>query len=75
MGLADPPKLFHLFRHAFKDAAQNSDVERSKYDELQGHRDGTASSGYAVGSNIEALDRAIRTIRFESLDLPHLFVR
>lgn len=72
MGLADPAKPFHAFRHTFKDAARNSDIDRAKYDELQGHHDGTASAGYGLGSSLDSLNRAIQKLRFDGLDLSHL---
>lgn len=71
MGLDDPRKPFHSFRHAFKDAARNSDVERSKYDELKGHVDGTTSGRYGMGSSLTDFDRALQKIQYAGLDLRH----
>lgn len=73
-GIADTRKVFHSFRHTFKDACRNSDVPEEHHDQLTSHasRGRNAGRGYGVGLSLQTLDRSLQRIRYKGLDLSRL---
>lgn len=73
LGIDDPAKVFHSFRHTFITEARRSGVSRSDYMAICGHSSGDVSDDYG-NVPIEQLARAMETFRVKGLDLSHLRV-
>jgi hypothetical protein len=73
--IADPRKVFHSFRHTFKDACRNSDVPEDHHDQLTSHasRGRNAGRGYGVGLSLDTLNRSLQRVRYRGLDLSALY--
>jgi integrase len=77
-GAAQPKTSFHSFRHNFRDALRDAQVEEDIGMFLggwaaTGHRDrGKSSQGYGEGFAIGALAEAVSAVRYPGLDLTHL---
>ncbi|MFB9900421.1 site-specific integrase [Cerasicoccus arenae] len=63
-GVEDTRKVFHSFRHTFKDACRNAGIPRDKHDALTGHADSAVSSRYGVGFQITVLYEEIKNIDY-----------
>ena len=77
-GLTDPNKTFHSFRHGFKDALRAARVGEDVNDALTGHSLGSVGRSYgrkdmARRFTIPVLAGAIAAIRYEGLNLLHLY--
>jgi integrase len=64
---------FHSFRHGFEDAMRNSFVSDGAALQLTGRQTGTSRDGYGEGSGPKALVHWIAKVRYEGLDLRHLY--
>lgn len=69
-GIGDERKVFHSFRHAFKDAARRGDVPKQQRDRLQGHALEDEAEKYGLGWELPALKRQIEKVRYTGLKLP-----
>ena len=58
--------MFHSFRHTFKDALQNSGVDEALSDALTGHTNGSVGRQYGSGYQLEALNNAIQSIKYDT---------
>jgi integrase len=73
-----PDKVFHSFRHGFKDALRAGGVGEDVIDALTGHSTkGSVSRGYGAKDmvrrfGIERLVEAISAAKFNGLDLSHV---
>jgi integrase len=71
LGITGTGKKFHSFRHSFKDAAREAEIEQAVYDTLQGH---TASrnvgSSYGKGFSLTRLAEAVRRIEYPGVVVP-----
>jgi integrase len=73
-----PDKVFHSFRHGFKDALRAGGVGEDVIDALTGHSTkGSVSRGYGAKDmvrrfGIERLVEAISAAKFNGLDLAHI---
>ena len=65
IGLTDTRKVFHSFRHTFKDALRNSGVDEALSDALTGHTNGSVGRRYGRGYQLEALNGAIQSIKYD----------
>jgi integrase len=65
---------FHSFRHNFEDVCRNSGLAKDMRDSLQGHGDNDVSDGYGSGFYIDTLASGVKKIRYNDLDLSHLYV-
>ncbi|MDD3610412.1 MAG: site-specific integrase [Halothiobacillaceae bacterium] len=72
IGITDKKKVFHSFRHSFKDACRNAEIPKEVHDRLTGHKGDASDVGaqYGTGPNLKTLHQAIQRIRFEGLPLP-----
>jgi integrase len=70
-GIADPRKVFHSFRHTFKDACRNSDMPEDHHDQLTSHasRGRNAGRRYGVGLSLDTLNRSLQKVSYRGLDL------
>ena len=74
VGISDPNKVFHSFRHKFSDGATRAGVSRELRQALMGHSDGSVSAGYGSEAMLErfgakALADAVSKISYPGLDL------
>lgn len=67
LGITDKRKVFHSFRHAFKDACRNSGIPRDVHDAFTGHVGGGVGSTYGVGHSVKTLGDAMGRVRYEGL--------
>lgn len=75
IGLNDPNKVFHSFRHNFKDACRDSEIPKDVHDRLTGHASPDVGSSYGLGYSVEKLNQYVQRIAYEGLHLQHLCVR
>jgi integrase len=61
-GLSDKRKVFHSFRHTFKDACRAAGIEEATYDAIQGHGAGGAGRGYGLGYPLPELSKAVEKV-------------
>lgn len=76
VGITDARKVFHSFRHTFKDACRAVGIEEAVHDALTGHTTAAASRKY--GNDLYPLAplfEAIEEYEIAELDLSHLFTR
>ena len=66
IGLTDKRKVFHSFRHTFKDALRNSGVDEALSDALTGHTNGSVGRQYGSGYQLEVLNKAIQSIEYDT---------
>lgn len=70
-GIDDSRKVFHSFRHTFKDACREARIPKDQHDALTGHSMGSnVGDRYGNGYNLETLNDAIQKIRYEDLVIP-----
>jgi integrase len=73
-GVTDETKVFHSFRHLFKDALRRARVPEDLNDALTGHSNATVGRGYGAKESVhrfgvEALKEAVDGVGFKDLDL------
>ncbi|WP_235189753.1 site-specific integrase [Methylotenera sp. L2L1] len=81
LGITDKRKTFHSFRHGFKDACRECLIPIELHDKLTGHKS-AASYSSSVGDGygaenypIKPLNTAMLMLRYEGLDLSHLYIK
>ena len=72
LGITDPRKVFHSFRHAFKSACRAARIEEELHDALTGHTTASVGRRYGGGVPLEVLAEAIAKVSYRGLDLSHL---
>jgi hypothetical protein len=73
LGISDPRKVFHSFRHGFKSACRAARIEEELHDALTGHT--TASVGRRYGDvPLRVLAEEVAKVTYRGLDLSHLHV-
>ncbi len=73
VGITDTRKVFHSFRHTFKDICRKVGIEEDVHDALTGHTSAGASRQYGNDQfPFEPLFRAIEKFDIEGLDLSHV---
>lgn len=71
VGVSDPRMVFHGFRHTFKDAARNCEIEEAVSDALTGHSGGKVGRKYGASNYpLRPLVEAINRYRIPGLVLP-----
>ena len=73
IGLTDPRKVFHSFRHTFKGACRSARIEEEVHDALTGHRPFFSGRGYGGPVPLNIKFEAIVKVRYPNLDLSHLY--
>jgi integrase len=70
-GIADPKRVFHSFRHTFKEVCRDCDIGKELADAIQGHDDGDSSDSYGGEFYpLRPLVRAMSTYHIKGLELP-----
>ena len=72
LGITDPRKVFHSFRHAFKSACRAARIEEELHDALTGHTTASVGRRYGGGVPLEVLAEAVAKVSYKGLDLSHL---
>ncbi|MGE5506736.1 MAG: DUF6538 domain-containing protein [Actinomycetota bacterium] len=72
IGIREREKVFHSFRHAFKDAARDSGLREDIHDALMGHDSGGVGRSYGVGFSLEVLRDAIDSVVYRGVSLQGL---
>lgn len=67
IGIDDPTRTFHSFRHLFKDRCREAKLRRDLHDSLTGHADGSAGAHYGDGLTLEDLKSGIDALTFPGL--------
>ena len=75
LGITDPRKVFHSFRHAFKNACRAARIEEELHDALTGHTTASIGRRYGGGVPLEVLAEAVAKVSYKGLDLSHLYVK
>lgn len=74
VGITDTRKVFHSFRHTFKDACRSAGIEEAVHDALTGHTSAAVSRQYGNDQfPISPLFKAIEHFEITGLDLSHLY--
>lgn len=71
IGISDPRKVIHSFRHTFKDACRKARIPESVHDALTGHTNGSVGRGYGSGEPLDVLAEAVDKIKYP-IDLHRL---
>ncbi|UEM23064.1 site-specific integrase [Skermanella mucosa] len=74
IGITDNRKVFHSFRHGFKDACRAAGIEEAVFDALMGHSSASVSRRYGQGYPLARLAEAMASVRYDNLDVGHLHV-
>jgi integrase len=71
IGITDERKVFHSFRHTFKDACRAAGIGQEIHDALTGHADGeNEGRNYGAGQHpLRPLAEAIKKVRYPGLKL------
>jgi integrase len=77
LGVADSNKVFHSFRHIFKDALRTARIPEDLNDALTGHSNATVGRGYGAKQivqryGIDTLKDAVDRVSFKGLNLPNV---
>jgi len=66
IGIADKRKVFHSFRHTFKDACRAAGIGQEIHDALTGHAEGdNEGRNYGAGQHpLKPLAAAIKNVRY-----------
>jgi integrase len=72
LGITDPRKVFHSFRHSFKEACRAAGMSEEVHDALTGHSNGSVGRGYGAVPLATKAD-AINRIRY-NVKLDHLYL-
>ncbi|MEP1441596.1 MAG: DUF6538 domain-containing protein [Hyphomicrobiales bacterium] len=67
VGIDDRRKVFHSFRHTFKDKCRNAGIYEDVHDRLTGHSNSSIGRGYGQGHDLQVLSREINRIDFAAL--------
>jgi integrase len=65
LGISDPRKVFHSFRHAFKDACRAARIEEELHDALTGHTSASVGRRYGGGVPLEVLAEAVAKVSYK----------
>ena len=70
IGITDKRKVFHSFRHTFKDACRAAGIDKEKHAALTGHAEGDEGDKYGAEQYpLKPLAQAIKKVRYPSLKL------
>lgn len=68
--ISDTRKVFHSFRHTFKDAAREAGIPRDIRNSLMGHSTYGVDEDYGVGYSLRILNESIQKISYGELTIP-----
>lgn len=65
VGITDSDKVFHSFRHTFKDACRNSGIPKEIHDAFTGHSSSSAGDGYGSGYSVKVLAEWMERLSYD----------
>ncbi|QXG80054.1 DUF6538 domain-containing protein [Rhodospirillum rubrum] len=71
-GIAKGQKVFHSFRHSFKDACRESSLPQDIHDALTGHSPNNVGGRYGQGFTVRRLGEEMAKLSYPGLDLSGL---
>lgn len=72
ISISDPRKVFHSFRHLFKDMCRDAGLSEDVHDALTGHASGkSVGRGYGSGHSVARLSAEVSKVKVP-VDLSHL---
>lgn len=74
-GITSKRKVFHSFRHTFRDALRNAKVDRDVVLRIGGWHSSETSDLYGGGSEAQLAKEELSRVRYSGLDLSHLYYR
>lgn len=74
-GITSKRKVFHSFRHTFRDALRNAKVDRDVVLRIGGWSSGETSDKYGTGSHAKLAQAEMSRIEYPGLDLSHLYLK
>ncbi|MGY0788071.1 DUF6538 domain-containing protein [Azospirillum argentinense] len=69
-GISDPLKVFHSFRHSFKDACRAAQIPVEIHDRLTGHASNTVGGAYGIGVPLTVLSEHMNRITYPTFVTP-----
>lgn len=73
VGIKDPKKVFHSFRHNYRDSMDEAELYIQKIRVLGGWESGNTEDLYGSGLRPSTLAKAIARLRYKKPDLSHLY--
>lgn len=70
IGIKSKLKTFHSFRHTYKDAMREGEIDVMVENHLMGHKDDSTGGHYGLGHSLRVLDLAINKIDYPGIKLP-----
>lgn len=70
IGVGSKLKTFHSFRHTFKDAMREAEIDVMVANRLMGHKDDSMGGHYGLGHSLRVLDLAMKKIDYPDLVIP-----
>ena len=74
IGIKRSDLVFHSFRHLFEEAAMRTGMQDSMVDSLQGHKLDKMKAVYVQNVDLQMKNEFVQKIKFEGLDLSHIYV-
>jgi integrase len=75
LGIDSPTKVFHSFRHTFRDACREAGLDEELADALMGHAsNGKTGRHYGNSFSVQRLQQAIQRIDYPGLEIPKIDV-
>lgn len=72
VGVKNSRKVFHSFRHSYRDALREADISIEKVRALRGWSSGRIEDDYGSGLRASTLAKAIEAVRYRGPDLSHV---
>ena len=63
LGITSPSKVFHSFRHLFKDLCRNAGLDDAVVDQICGHEPDTEGGKYGAGRRIDVLSDLLAKVK------------
>jgi integrase len=73
VGVSDPKKVFHSFRHNYRDALREADLSIEKVRALGGWATGRTEDNYGSGLKPTTLAKDIEAVSYPELNLSHMW--
>ena len=69
VGINNPRKTWHSFRHTFRTGLKMAGVSKDMRDQLGGYADNSVGADYEHGGSVEAMKAAIERLTFDGFAL------
>ena len=75
VGVKHSKKVFHSFRHSYRDAVREAEISGEKVRALGGWTTGRTEDNYGSGLRASTLAKDIEAVSYPGLDLTHRHIR